>query len=87
MPRADKLNLLANALEVDANWLAALDVRMPIVSTEPWDPETMGKETDPSIVLINRVLHACDRQVNKRLSDMILWVLREDFDENGNKRK
>lgn len=87
LPRQDRIALMANVLETDPVWLSALDTRLPIVSTEPWDPETMAREPDPSIVLINRVIHQTDRQTNKVLADVILSMLQRDFDENGNKRK
>lgn len=87
MPRQDRVALMANVLETDPVWLSALDTRLPIVSTEPWDPETMGQEPDPSIIVMNRIMHSSSRETNRKLTNMALSWLNEDFDENGNKRK
>lgn len=87
LPKQDRLTLMANALEVAPEWLAALDTRMPVISNEPWDPETMEQEQDPSIVIVNRVMSASSREVNRKLKDMILLMLQEDFDHDGFRKK
>jgi len=87
LPRQDKTALLASALEVDPVWLIALDTRMPVISNEPWDPDKMGQEEDESITIVNRIMRSSNKEMNRRLKDMILLWMQEDFNPDGTRKK
>lgn len=89
-PSSENLKRLSELFHVSVDYLLGIsDDTPPVVSTDPWDPEEMdaADREDETIRVLARGVQRMAPENRQKLLDVARALFKDDFDDQGNKKR